>query len=86
MVTSAEVQKMEKKFDERMGQMEKITVKNSKAIGELTTNLGTLTKSTQTVVDITNAGRALTKGLQWLSSVAVVIYFLYWLVLQVAGG
>lgn len=86
MVTSAEVQEMEKKFDERIGKIEDLIEGLVLANQIQTTNLDTLTASTQGLVDITNAGKTLGKVIQWLSSFAVLGAFLYWLTLQAIGA
>lgn len=92
MSTKAEVQDMEKKFNERMSVTEALCKNNTQAIAnlavgqaKLTNSLETLTESTQGIVDVTNAGKTLGKLIQWLSSFAVLGAFLYWLATQAVG-
>lgn len=85
MVTSAEVKNMERRFNERMDSIEKLTRQNSLAIGantanidRLTVNLDRLTKSTQGIVDVWSAGRTLQKAVKWLSGFAFIGTLIAW--------
>lgn len=85
MVTSAEVEAMERRFNARMDSIEAITKQNSLAIGastanidKLTVNLDKLTVSTQGIVDVWSAGRTIQKAVKWLSSFAVIGTLIAW--------
>lgn len=85
MITSAEVQEMERRFNERMATMEGLCQNNTAAIAKLTAsqnrltaNLETLTKSTQGIVDVWSAGRTLQAAVKWLSGFSFIAAIIAW--------
>lgn len=85
MVTDAEVEAMERRFNARMDSIEALTRENSIANGVTTANLDKLaisvdklTKSTQGIVDVWSAGRTIQRAAKWLSGFAVLGALITW--------
>ena len=74
----SDVEKLERRMNDRIDGVEKLSRDNSIAIGQLTVNVDHLTKSTQGIVDVWSAGRTIQAVVKWLSGFSFIAVIVAW--------